>query len=366
MTIRRVATMNVLFVILGLFGCGGASSITPVQPPPIVLPDVYVAGYELNAAGNDVAMVWKNGVGLALTNGNFGAYATSVTVSGSDVYVAGVESNGSATVAMVWKNGSATALTDGTLEAAANQIIVSGSDVYVAGGQYGFDNNTQFVDEVGYWKNGVFTTLVKSDSQGQGGGQAAAIAIEGQDVYVAGTQSITTQTGPGTAVENSVPTYWKNGAPTTLTSGLYSATVTSLSVAGTDVYVAGAACSASVPNCYTATYWKNGAPVTLSQASPGVLSGIAVSGTTVYASGNLPSSGGSGVSANYWTGDDLTILSQSSAAAANNVVTFGDDVYVVGAEPGGACYWKDGVPQPVSDGLYTSTGYAIAVVQPPS
>ncbi len=54
--------------------------------------------------------------------------------TGVDVYVAGWESNGTVQVAKVWKNGAAQALSDGTHGALATAIAVSGDDVYVAGG----------------------------------------------------------------------------------------------------------------------------------------------------------------------------------------------------------------------------------------
>jgi hypothetical protein len=45
-------------------------------------------------------------------------------VSGSDVYAAGYESNGSSKVAKVWKNGAATSLTDGTYAAEVFSLFV--------------------------------------------------------------------------------------------------------------------------------------------------------------------------------------------------------------------------------------------------
>ena len=85
-----------------------------------------------------------------------------------DVYVAGFEEKGSGYVAKYWKNGQAIELTDGTTNAAATSISVSGNDVYVCGSIEG---------NAVYWKNGNPVTL--------GAGNATSITVSGNDVYVA-------------------------------------------------------------------------------------------------------------------------------------------------------------------------------------
>ena len=73
---------------------------------------MYLAGSE-----NGGARIWKNGTAQNLSNGGI---ATSVTLSGSDVYVSG----SSGRVAIVWKNGTAQNLTDGAREAHANSVLI--------------------------------------------------------------------------------------------------------------------------------------------------------------------------------------------------------------------------------------------------
>ena len=95
--------------------------------------DVYVAGVEYNGTQR-VGKVWKNGVGTSLTTGTTNSEGNSVFVLGTDVYVAGMEENSSSVkVAKIWKNGVATSLTNGLNPARATSVYVSGTDVYVAG-----------------------------------------------------------------------------------------------------------------------------------------------------------------------------------------------------------------------------------------
>ena len=122
---------------------GVAQYLTEESTEQVAANSVFVSGKDVYVAGNDyvnytniygthsvsVAKLWKNGVAQNLTNGQesgFNAWANSVFVSGSDVYVAGQEDSGALRefVATLWKNGVAQNLTDGSSYASATCVFV--------------------------------------------------------------------------------------------------------------------------------------------------------------------------------------------------------------------------------------------------
>lgn len=112
--------------------------------------DIYVAGRM--PAANYPGGYWKNGVFNTINNGAF--ISSSITTNGTDVYIAGFTnvrplSPLTPQQAAYWKNGTFVSIPGGST---ATAIAVSGSDVYVLG----IDNNNNNV----VWKNGaVFETL---------------------------------------------------------------------------------------------------------------------------------------------------------------------------------------------------------------
>ena len=100
---------------------------------------VYVAGglfTEDSVTGKVIghAIYWRNGVAVPLTTSTSFSYATSIAISGNDVYVAGFMTTGNSyNIATYWKNGNAVMLTDGSNNARVTSIAINGSDVYAAG-----------------------------------------------------------------------------------------------------------------------------------------------------------------------------------------------------------------------------------------
>ena len=235
-------------------------------------------------------------------------------------------------------------------------------------------------DTTRYWKNGVATSILGLPLTGL---SPNAMAVSGNDVYVAGTIA-------HGLTETSA--YWENGMPFTLQDPQAQSNGYAIFVSGGDVYVGGTTSnpfSLSVP--YTtpaanypisgpvATCWKNGVPAIL--PGDGVLqvyngygnylyndyiSGLFVSGTDVYMAGGTSQfqmgNPSSYQFAKYWKNGvpvNLTngLLDSAYSGSQYYITTFpytssiyvsGSDVYVAGNEytfstgPEEALYWKNG------------------------
>ena len=348
MKIKYSAYSLFLTAVLGcLTACGGS---TKPQTVTTAAADVFVAGL-VDENNVSTAVYWQNGVPTRLPDLGHGAEAYSIAVVGSDVYVAGTEgSSGSQDLAVYWKNGIPVVLTDGTKRGLASSIFVSGSDVYVAG-------NEDRIAE--YWKNGVPVALTDDIS----GAQANAITVSGTDVYVAGYQDKTTILDPTHTLTVQVAKYWKNGVPVELTTGLEPAIAFSISVSGTDVYVAGWE-NRTLTGGGIAKYWKNGAAVELTTQPNTWASSIVASGANVYVAANI-TQGGSTLNnlAETWQNGTIQSLNTGNDnVAANQLAVFGTDVYVVGTAGINAVVWKNGVSTPLTDGSNFAMANSIAVV----
>jgi hypothetical protein len=134
--------------------------------------DVYVSGYGNNNGSQ--AKLWKNGVVTILDQVKTGSIsAKDVFVSGKDVYVVGEKQLTTfnfdykfyPSVAILWKNGIPTNLSNGNTIAFATSVFVSGSDVYVCGYEYA----PTFISSIGspsgkIWKNGVPSVVSKTNN----------------------------------------------------------------------------------------------------------------------------------------------------------------------------------------------------------
>jgi len=259
--------------------------------------------------------------------------------SQGNVYVVGYTGDADAKTAVLWNNGQTT--TFPYIE--AYSVAVSGNDVYVTG-------NKDY--QSCYWKVGQPETptllngsFIPRRDYGYSGN---SIAISGNDVYVGGSDESTQH-----------PVYWKNGQKVSLpfdntpldTNNEYG-WVTGIAVSGNDVYATGGTMG------YTdvfgkAVYWKNGEQFILpkNENYPTYATeaeGIAVSGSDVYVCGSqsVPDDEVRGVAVYWKNGRQITL--STVASEAFGIAVSGNDVYVCGyamAYPSyllSAVYWKNG------------------------
>jgi hypothetical protein len=293
-----------------------ASCKKNASPKPQSNVDVYVAG-----SINNAAAYWKNGAPVSLpAPGSLRSTAKAIAVSGNDVYITGAIINNVGTdEAAIWKNGTVTLLTDGVLIGDARAIALNANDVYVAG--YTSDSkNRHFAT---YWKNGV--KIVIGDPQSNS--EASAIAINGSDIYVAGF--VFEYDSPNSG--NQWAAIWKNGVLTKLISN-NSFNAKAIAFNGNDIYVTG-----------NIVYWKNGVETKLSSALGDVnLSSIAVAGGDVFLGGTIIN--GSGSIWTYWKNGVPSMPGSPSGIEVGGIAVTDQDIYLAGVMDLAATVWKNGTP----------------------
>ena len=294
-----------------------------------IIKNVYVAFSEKNHSGIWVAKYWKNDEAVELTGGSTIAFASAIFVSGTDVYVAGSEHNGSKYVAKYWKNGVAVELSGGITDARASSISVSGSNVYVSG--FVINEDSKYVAT--YWENGV----AKSLSDGTNNAFANSLFASGSDVYIA-------------VSEDGVAKYWGNDdVMTSLTDGTKDASAKGVFVSGADVYVAGYEENGSTEKAVP-KYWKNNdeeIELSHNESNNVYADAIFVSEADVYVAGTECDDSWK-CSVKYWKNGELTNLTEGETDAfttINSIFVSGSDVYVAYVESNGseyvAKYWKN-------------------------
>jgi hypothetical protein len=263
-----------------------------------------------------------------------------VVVKPHDVYTAGSFNTGTAYVPAYWKNGNLVKLAE--TQGDADVIAVDGEDVYVIGS---LDDNS---NKKRLWKNGVMTDF----SDGTNGTYIYSLRILNGDIYAVGMLS---------TLNGDDATYWKNGIPHTITTGLDSRAY-DIAIVGNDIYVVGFQYNEN--GMSVATFWKNdvGTPLT-DGTTYADANGIIVVNNDVYINGHDNST------LKVWKNGVVTIsgAEQNSGTAIGGIALLKDDIYVTGYEKNGdiyeAKYWKNGtaflLPKP-TDALSTYC-YSIAV-----
>jgi hypothetical protein len=268
-------------------------------------------------------VLWKNGVVQILSP--TGGMANQVQVYNNYIYIGGVSGQSTSGVSnpggpggdnVYWINGN-----QNNISASLNPIRTSFAFV---GNNFYYDNSFNL------YENGSLISL-----PGKSQGYIASVFASGNDLYVAGSDSV------GDAV------YWKNQTMHAVEQGYYPThssgsdpSVFCLFVSGTDVYMGGVNAGDS------AVYWKNGVetPVFSSTAANDLtaVNSLFVSDGDLYYTGYLIVNGANAPA--YWKNGVEHDLPLNGAAYgnANSILVSGTDVYVTGQTSQGAVYWKNG------------------------
>jgi hypothetical protein len=263
-------------------------------------------------------VLWKNGVMQILSP--TGGLARQVQVYNNYIYIGGISGQstggllnpgGPGGESVYWINGIQN-IVSSSLNPAPISFAIAGNNFY-------YDNGFNF------YENGSNISL-----PGKSTGYIASVFVAGNDLYVAGSDSV------GDAV------YWKNQTMHVVEQGYYPThssgsdpSVFCLFVSGNDVYMGG------VNAGDTAVYWKNGlaTPVFVITA----INSIFVSGGDLYFIGYLIV-GGANTPAYWKNGVEYDLpLNGATYGNATSIFVSGTDVYVTGQTSDGAVYWKNGV-----------------------
>ncbi|HRG94133.1 MAG TPA: hypothetical protein PLZ10_14350, partial [Chitinophagaceae bacterium] len=253
-----------LLTVFVIPGCSKSANTEVIQPPHVKA--VYAAGY-YNIAGKTYTTLWKDGRATVFDSS---AVPMDMFVNGADLYISGIKNS----KAFYWKNGIATQLNTAPAYGyvIANSVSVSGTDVHIAGMA---EESVTYRKQAIYWKNNI-PVMLNAGSNTENS-YAQSVGISGSDVYVAGYKTIT---GGGTAV-----VLWKNGIATDLIS---SSSVDygniNLFVSGSDVYVT--CYEYNFPATEQIRLWKNGIPVSFPSSTLGAVPYcLFVNGSDVYIGG---------------------------------------------------------------------------------
>ena len=357
--------------LIGALGTNGNVSAMAVSGS-----DLYVAGQFTNAGGvpeADGIARWDGSKWSALGSdgagdgplGGYYPYASSIAISGTDVYVGGTFTNvagvAEADAVARWDGSDWSALGSngagdgaliypfGTTSVAA--IVISGSDVYVGGS---FLNAAGIVeaDNVARWDGSDWSAL---GSNGAGNGAlgnydtVSALAVSGNDVYVGGYLYDVAGIPEADAVARWDGSTWSalgsNGAGN---GAIQCCSVWALAVSGSDVYVGGQLYNvAGIPEADAVARWDGSTWSALGSNGAGdgaLVNGyvyaLAISGSQVYVGGSLNDAAGIPEADGFvrWDGSSWSALGSNGAGdgalgtggGAFALAISGADVYVGG------------------------------------
>jgi hypothetical protein len=267
---------------------------------------------------------------LLVSNDEQGSIATDVAVNGNDVYVSGYRYINDRKEACYWKNGIRHELEGNNVDSETYALAVKGNDVYVIG---------KAVSDF-CWKNGTKTNLIPSAPSSW---SASDIAIQGDDIYISGTQYAG---GYYKAV------YAENGVVIDLPYPVNNVSINSIanaiSVSGNDIYATGYVYQNGFDQI--AVYWKNGIMMPLDNSAAG--HDIYVDGKDVYVAGEKLIFYGPGnyrgSDAVYWKNGVATKINNSTVITYSRLLSIAvnqGDIYTIGMTDSQNTFYKNGTKQ---------------------
>jgi len=227
--------------------------------------DIYVAGWY-----NGGSCYWKNGQRIDLTtNGDSQAFAVGLRSNG-DVFVGGYYMNNHHyVIPCYWKNGNNRndlSIPSGGDGEVNDLAIMDGNTRYYAGYTMKPDNFAGYVPKACHWRNaGNRTDLpLGGSSMDIYGATGKGIAVDGDDIYVAGYTDWYEFTGQEETTGGSFPQYWKNNTIHDLAGGpltdFGTGVANDIRVLDGDVIVVGEATRDTTyqNSDISACYWLNG------------------------------------------------------------------------------------------------------------
>jgi hypothetical protein len=203
--------------------------------------NIYISGYDGGNHGPYRPVYWlaydrevitrRSIRQIFLPNPIYTEKATSIAISGSDIYITGI-AGGDVTNAVYWHNGERKVLPKSTTSSAAgtNSIAVHNSNVYIVGYDYSNNSGRNAV----YWLNDKQIILSKSGKHAS----TKAIAISGSNIYIVG-------------LDGDDAVYWLNGNRVVLPKLGSSARANAIAISGSNIYIVG-------EDGDDAVYWLNG------------------------------------------------------------------------------------------------------------
>lgn len=317
-------------IIFSVISC--KKNLGPVKTG--VNPDVYVAGNVVAANGNRVAAYWKNGTLSILADSSYASIANYITIAGTDVYITGWVTRASGVVeAACWKNGQRYYLTygdTGLTGSSANSVAVDGSNVYVAG-----TANLKSIQFAVLWVNGAITYLGPGAGASYANNQSTwttGLAVNGGNVYVTGEVQ-------NPASPSYTATYWLNGTAKSLADPFFLTNVSGIIFKGNDMYMSGTVTTNGVNS---PAYWENGKLNTITGLGNAL--SISVDNNNIYLGGTIINSSNNAEQAIYWKNGVATLVGGAATLSYVSAISaYDNNVGMAGAFGGHpASYWLNG------------------------